>query len=113
MDASKVLRFVLLTALMSVKVASAQEAHQHQHDATERLGQVSFPISCQGAAQQKFNRALALLHSFQYVEAELAFTEIRTSDPDCAMAWWGEAMSMYHPLWLPPTPWNCRKARRP
>jgi len=111
MDASKVLGFVLLTALMSVRVASAQESHQHQHDATEKLGQVSFPVSCRPAAQQKFNRALALLHSFQYVEAELAFTEIRASDPECAMAWWGEAMSMYHPLWLPPTPAELQKGR--
>src|ERR1044071_7767566 len=104
MDASKVLRFILLTALISVSVASAQEHHQHQHDATEKLGQVSFPVSCHPVAQQKFNRALALLHSFQYVEAELAFNEITASDPDCAMAWWGAAMSLYHPLWAPPTP---------
>ena len=112
MDTSKVLRFILLTALISVRVASAQEPHQHQHDATEKLGQVSFPISCNPAAQQKFNRALALLHSFQYVEAELAFTEIRASDPDCAMAYWGVAMSNYHPLWAPPTPAELRKAGR-
>jgi tetratricopeptide (TPR) repeat protein len=111
MDTSKVLRVVLLTALISVRVASAQEPHQHQHDATEKLGQVSFPISCHTPAQQKFNRALALLHSFQYVEAELAFNEITASDPDCAMAWWGAAMSLYHPLWAPPTPAELQKGR--
>jgi tetratricopeptide (TPR) repeat protein len=111
MDTSKVLRVILVTALISVRAASAQEPHQHQHDATEKLGQVSFPISCPPAAQQKFNRALALLHSFQYVEAELAFTEITASDPDCAMAWWGAAMSLYHPLWAPPTPAELQKGR--
>ena len=111
MDTSKVLRFILITALVSVGVVSAQEAHQHQHDAPEKLGQVSFPVSCNNVAQQKFNRALALLHSFQYVEAELAFTEIRASEPNCAMAWWGEAMSMYHPLWLPPTTAELQKGR--
>jgi hypothetical protein len=111
MEASKVLRLVLLTALISVKVVSAQEAHQHQHEAREKLGQVSFPSSCQPAAQQKLNRALALLHSFQYVEAERAFAEIRATDPDCAMAWWGEAMSMYHPLWVPPTPAELQKGQ--
>jgi tetratricopeptide (TPR) repeat protein len=106
------IRFVLLiAALIGVSGASAQESHQHQHDATEKLGQVSFPISCQPAAQQKFNRALALLHSFQYDEAALAFTEITASDPGCAMAWWGEAMSMYHPLWAPPTPAELQKGR--
>ena len=111
MDTSKVLRVVLLTGLISVRVASAQEPHQHQHGATEKLGQVNFPISCQPAAQQKYDRALALLHSFQYVEAELAFTEITASDPDCAMAWWGVAMSQYHPLWAPPTPAELQKGR--
>jgi tetratricopeptide (TPR) repeat protein len=110
-NTSKVLRFVFLTALIIVRVASAQEPHQHQHDATEKLGQVNFPISCNPAGQQKFNRALALLHSFQYVEAEQAFTEITASDPDCAMAWWGAAMSLYHPLWAPPTPAESQKGR--
>lgn len=111
MDISKALRFALLTTLVSVTAANAQEPHQHQHDATERLGQVSFPISCHPAAQQKFNRALALLHSFQYVEAEMAFTEITDGEPNCAMAWWGVAMSLYHPLWAPPTPAELQKGR--
>ena len=111
MNTSKVLKFVILIALVSIRTASAQEPHQHQHDATEKLGQVNFPISCQPATQQKFNRALALLHSFQYVEADQAFTEITASDPDCAMAWWGAAMSLYHPLWAPPTPAELQKGQ--
>ncbi|HKG20546.1 MAG TPA: hypothetical protein VKC34_01490, partial [Blastocatellia bacterium] len=73
MDTNRVLKFVLLIALFSLRAANAQEPHQHQHDTTEKLGEVNFPISCQPSAQQKFNRALALLHSFQYVEAEQAF----------------------------------------
>lgn len=112
LNPSIAIRFVLLLAAMiSVRAASAQETHQHQHDATEKLGQVNFPISCHPAAQQKFHRALALLHSFQYGEAGQAFTEIRTTDPDCAMAWWGEAMSMYHPLWVPPTAAELQRGR--
>ncbi|HET9529062.1 MAG TPA: hypothetical protein VFQ92_01825 [Blastocatellia bacterium] len=111
MDARKTLRVVLFISLISVSVASAQEPHQHQHDATEKLGEVSFPISCRPTAQQRFNRALALLHSFQYVEAESAFAEITASEPDCAMAWWGVAMSLYHPLWVPPSPAELQKGR--
>lgn len=111
MSARNVLGFTLLTVLIGARAAGAQEPHQHQHEATEKLGRVSFPISCRTDGQQKFNRALALLHSFQYVEAALAFAEIRTSDPDCAMAWWGEAMSAYHPLWLPPTPAELQKGQ--
>ena len=111
LDMIKGFAMILFVALVCLARASGQEPHQHQHDATEKLGQVRFPISCNPDAQQKFNRALALLHSFQYVEAEGAFTEITASEPDCAMAWWGEAMSMYHPLWLPPTSAELHKGR--
>jgi tetratricopeptide (TPR) repeat protein len=110
----KALRFVFLSALVSFSLefaAGAQESHQHQHDSAERLGKVKFPISCKPAARLKFSRALALLHSFQYIEAEPAFVEIREGDPNCAMAWWGEAMSIYHPLWVPPTPAELQKGR--
>jgi tetratricopeptide (TPR) repeat protein len=110
----KVLRLALFAFLSSLALfgfANAQESHQHEHDSSERLGQVKFHISCDQEAQQKFHRALALLHSFQYVGSESAFAEIRTSAPKCAMAWWGEAMSMYHPLWVPPTPAELQKGR--
>src|SRR5262249_35867595 len=46
-----------------------------------------------------FNRAVALLHSFQYEQTREAFTEIARQDPQCAMAQWGVAMSHYHGLW--------------
>jgi tetratricopeptide (TPR) repeat protein len=111
MSTGKIFRFLLLTAFVSVGAVNAQEPHQHQHEATEKLGQVRFPISCKPATQQKFHRALALLHSFQYIEAESAFAEITASEPDCAMAWWGVAMSLYHPLWVPPTPAELQKGR--
>ncbi len=94
----------LLAALMFAAVVRAQDhQHDHQHDTSEKLGQVSFPVSCQAATQPQFNRALALLHSFQYVEAGQAFAEIAAREPSCAMAEWGVAMSRYHPLWALPT----------
>jgi tetratricopeptide (TPR) repeat protein len=111
MDTGKIIRLLFFMALVNVGVVNAQEPHQHQHDATEKLGQVSFPITCQPAVQQKFHRALALLHSFQYVEAESVFAELTASQPNCAMAWWGVAMSLYHPLWVPPTPAEFQKGR--
>ena len=70
-------------------------------------------ISCNPAAQQEFNRALALLHSFHYVEAEQAFTEIRASDPDCAMAYWGIAMRITIRSGLLPPARNLRKGEPP
>jgi tetratricopeptide (TPR) repeat protein len=63
------------------------------------LGKVSFPISCKAEVRPIFERGVALLHSFQYAAAEKAFTEVSQGDAQCAMAYWGLAMSIYHPLW--------------
>jgi tetratricopeptide (TPR) repeat protein len=43
------------------------------------------------------------LHSFEYPETRLRFREILDADPDCAMARWGIAMSLWQPLWAPPS----------
>src|ERR1051326_7947013 len=61
--------------------------------AGEKLGAVHFDVSCNPAAQQRFTRAVAILHSFWYEEAEKAFNGVAEADPNCAMAWWGVAMS--------------------
>jgi hypothetical protein len=77
---------------------------QHQHEAPEKLGTVSFPVSCSAQVQSGFNRAVALLHSFTYASAAAAFQEVTRQDPNCAMAHWGIAMSYYNPLWAAPLP---------
>src|SRR4051794_5526690 len=59
----------------------------------ERLGEVSLPISCSPAAQQQFNRAVAMQHSFFFPETVKAFTAIAEKEPSCAMAYWGIAIS--------------------
>jgi hypothetical protein len=88
---------VLLCALLSPRIFSDQG---HQHDLTDQeLGSVHFATSCAKPVGANFNRAVALLHSFQYEQAGAAFTEIATKDPQCAMAHWGLAMSHYHGLW--------------
>jgi len=83
-------------------VAQEDEMHAHHHDAPEQLGKVSFPISCAPASQKSFERGVALLHSFGYEEAEEQFVEITKSDPTCAMAHWGVAMSQFHQIWERP-----------
>jgi tetratricopeptide (TPR) repeat protein len=88
---------------------TAQEMHPHKHEPTESLGVVRFAVSCKPQAQQQFNRAVAWLHSFEYEEAEKAFTEVTVSDPKCVMGYWGIAMSNYHPLWVPPTAAELKK----
>jgi hypothetical protein len=79
---------------------AAQEVHSHR--APEKLGVVSFPISCLPTAQHPFDRGVALLHSFAYAAAADAFRGVAELDPQCAMAHWGMAMSYFHQLWDPP-----------
>jgi tetratricopeptide (TPR) repeat protein len=73
----------------------------HDHPAPSKLGRVSFPISCVPRDQAAFNRGVALLHSFAYSSANLAFRQVAADDPGCAMAHWGVAMSCFHQLWEP------------
>jgi hypothetical protein len=67
-----------------------------------KVGTVSFPTSCDPAVQKEFERGVALLHSFFYEEARRVFTRVAEQDPQCAMAWWGVAMTYYHPIWTAP-----------
>jgi len=85
--------------------------HQHHHARPEKLGTITFPVSCAPASQAPFARAVALLHSFWYDEAEKAFAAVAAADPACAMAHWGVAMSLYHPIWAAPTPAEIARGR--
>jgi len=66
-------------------------AAQHEHH--EAVGTVSFATSCAPAVQTQFEQAVAMLHSFWFQEAEKTFRAVAESDPQCAMAWWGVAMT--------------------
>jgi len=74
----------------------------HHHDAGEKLGKVSFPISCAPDSQKPFERGVALMHSFGYEEAQSQFVEITKKDSACAMAHWGVALSLFHQIWERP-----------
>jgi hypothetical protein len=75
---------------MGKEASSAEQAH---------LGKVNFPTSCSAEAQPLINKGVALLHSFQYQEAQQTFAEAESRDGKCAMAYWGKAMSLYQQLW--------------
>ena len=92
---------VFILALLPAALLPAQESHQH--GAPEHLGTVHFGASCEPAAAAAFDRAVALLHSFAYDEADAAFAAVAARDPRCAIAHWGRAMSRYHPLWEAPS----------
>lgn len=64
---------------------------------------VQFANSCDAGVQAEFNKAITLLHSFEYPETSKHFQNIIEQDPDCPMAYWGKAMSFWHPLWAPPS----------
>jgi len=81
--------------LMTTMAAAAPAAN-------ERLGTVTFPVSCAAASQAPFNRGVALLHDFWYDEARRQFSQLVQSDPACAMAHWGVAMSVFHQIWNRP-----------
>ena len=94
----------LMLLILIGTLAVAQEDHsKHQH-AVAGLGTVNFPTSCNAAAQAPMSRGAALLHSFGYEEARLAFNDAAVADPACAMAHWGVARTWYHPIWAPPSP---------
>jgi Tfp pilus assembly protein PilF len=64
------------------------------------VGEVSFANSGAAAAQETFLRGLALLHNFEYPDAAEQFRKAQTIDPDFVMAYWGEAMTYTHPVWM-------------
>ncbi len=64
------------------------------------VGIVSFPNSGAAAAQEVFLHGLAQLHNFEYDDAAEDFQRAEQIDPGFAMAYWGEAMTKNHPIWM-------------
>jgi tetratricopeptide (TPR) repeat protein len=92
-----VARPLLAAALWIVALSGPLSAQDHDHAPapSERLGQVAFPTSCDPTVQPRFERAVAMLHSFWFGQAQSAFEEVAASDPGCGMAWWGVAMTLW------------------
>lgn len=88
------LAFILLLGPLFVGSASPLSAQEL------RLGEVNFANSGSPEAHEDFDRGLLLLHSFEYEPAARAFREAQETDPDFAMAYWGEAMTYNHPVWM-------------
>jgi hypothetical protein len=85
-------------ALLLPTQAPAAEEHQHQ-----ALGRVHFPVTCSPEAQDEFDQAMKLQHSFWYQAAGVAFKRVLERDPSCVMAYWGQALTLlYNPFTVPP-----------
>jgi hypothetical protein len=78
----------------------------------DQLGKVTFPTSCSAGVQPTIEKAVALLHSFQYKESEQTFADAASRDPKCAMAHWGKAMALYHQLWDFPNDKTLKEGRK-
>ncbi len=76
-------------------LAASGVAQEHQHGKGEKLGAVHFATSCNAEAQKEFDRAVALLHSFQFNHAIQGFDAALKSDPTCGIAHWGIALSQW------------------
>ncbi len=95
---TRVLGAGLLALAWMLPVAVVAQDHDHG-PANEKLGHVEFANSCIASVQPDFQRAVAMLHSFRYIETEKAFNGILARDSSCAMAAWGLAsILMTNPL---------------
>src|SRR5262245_3057613 len=101
-------RLMVLAALMGT--AQAAEPPRRAGE-LRKVGTVSFPIACAPSVRADFERAVALLHSFFYEEARRVFAQVAERDPSCAMAEWGKAMTLYHPIWAAPTEAELKEGR--
>src|ERR1700732_1736013 len=85
-----------ITAGLGVLLLGANTALSQPHEhgsAYKEVGKVHFAVSCTPAAQEEFDHAVALLHSFFWPETIKAFTAVSKTDPTCTMAYWGIAIS--------------------
>jgi hypothetical protein len=83
----------LIAAVLLVFTTAHGMTQEHPYKNGEKLGEVHFATSCNEAAQSDFNRAVALLHSFQFSRAIGGFNAVLREDPTCAIAYWGIALS--------------------
>ena len=91
------LLFLSIGLISALPGCKNQEAKTDQfHD---ELGSISIDITGNKKAKEHFEEGLLLMHSFEYADAAEAFKEAQEADPNCMMAYWGEAMTHNHPLW--------------
>jgi hypothetical protein len=87
------IRTKLTVAVLLTLIVPSARAQEHQHGNGAKLGTVHFATSCNEAAQPEFNRAVALLHSFQFSHAIEGFNRVLGEDATCGIAYWGIALS--------------------
>jgi len=101
-----VLSFYLVLPLTALRANTSSATPPDQ------LGRVNFPTSCTAEVQPTIEKAVALLHSFQYTESEKTFADASTRDRKCAIAHWGKAMAPFYQLWEFPNDKTLKAGRK-
>jgi len=97
--------FLLVTALVAVTAFGPSASANAQENADQKLGTVHFATSCNETAQRRFDRAMRYQHSFWYAESKEIYQDALKADPECAIAYWGIALSLLsNPHGAIPTP---------
>ena len=100
----KPLILTISMAALPLILFSQHENHEPSLPGSEEgLGRAHLQTSCSPAVSADFDRGLALLHNFWYSRAFDRFDQVAKNDPDCAMAYWGAAMTYNHPFWDAPS----------
>jgi len=95
---SRLTRLLPFLLLLCIGVSTARTDDQ-SGVVSPPIGHVDFPVSCSPEARDRLERAVAMLHHMMYAQSEQEFRLLVVSEPDCAMAHWGIAMTLFHPLW--------------
>src|SRR5262245_56601572 len=86
----------VILALCAIGLAVRASAQEHSHNASEsQLGTVHFPTSCSPKVTTQFDRAVALLQSFEFGQSIRTFSNVLVADSTCAMAHWGVALARW------------------
>src|ERR1700730_1106132 len=95
MLAASLLSLLLCVGTLAPRDLSGQDAAEP----LPQLGKLDFPTSCGAEAHPLMETGVALLHSFQYEQADQSFSEAAKRDSQCALAYWGKAMARYEQIW--------------
>jgi hypothetical protein len=87
-------RILLLPVPFLLLTPSFAQQEQNPVDHIHGLGHVHMDTSCSPSV---------MLHNFWFARALEAFKKVIQADPQCAMAYWGAAMTYNHPFWDAPT----------
>ena len=118
------LALILGLAASTVAAQTATHKHYEKTEGTEkpaptgelaprlqRLGTHTFPVTTRSRQAQLFvNQGVNLAYGFNHAEAGRAFREAARLDPNCAMAYWGQALVLGPNINVPMTPEDEPKA---